>query len=128
MPVTGPGVRVTITEQTGPVDIDSILDTVEELRTAGAEAMQINDEVRVVAQTSFEDEVGGISVDGTQLTSPYVIDVIGDPHTLEGALVFSQGPASQLRDDGADVQIDELETVDIETVREAVRPEFAQPQ
>jgi len=128
VPVTGPGIRVTITEQTGPVDIDSILDTVEELRSAGAEAMQFNGQVRVVAQTSFEDEVGGFSVDGTQLTSPYVIDVIGDPHTLEGALVFNQGPASQLRDDGADVQIDELEKVDIESVREAVRPEFAQPQ
>jgi hypothetical protein len=42
--------------------------------------------------------------------------------------VFNQGPASQLRDDGADVQIDELEKVDIESVREAVRPEFAQPE
>jgi uncharacterized protein YlxW (UPF0749 family) len=128
VPVTGPGIRVTITEQTGPVDIDSILDTVEELRSAGAEAMQFNGQVRVVAQTSFEDEVGGCSVDGTKLTSPYVIDVIGDPHTLQGALVFNQGPASQLRDDGADVQIDELEKVDIESVRAAVRPEFAQPR
>ena len=42
-----------------------MLDTVEELRTAGAEAMQINGQVRVVAQTSFEDAVGGFSVDGT---------------------------------------------------------------
>ena len=60
-----PGVRITITEQTGPVDIDSVLDTVEELRSAGAEAMQFNGQVRVVAQTSLEDEVGGFSVDGT---------------------------------------------------------------
>ena len=128
VPVTGPGIRVTITEQTGPVDIDSVLDTIEELRSAGAEAMQFNGQVRVVAQTSLEDEVGGFSVDGTLLTSPYVIDVIGDPHTLHGALVFNQGPASQLRDDGADVQIDELETIDIESVRAAGRPEFAQPE
>ena len=81
-PVTGPGIRITITEQTGPVDIDSVLDTVEELRSAGAEAMQFNGQVRVIAQTSLEDAVGGFSVDGTLVTSPYVIDVIGDPHTL----------------------------------------------
>ncbi len=128
VPVTGPGIRVTITEQTGPVDIDSILDTIEELRSAGAEAMQVNGQVRVVAQTSLEDAVGGFSVDGTLVKSPYVIDVIGDPHTLHGALVFNQGPASQLHDDGADVQIDELERIDIESVHQADKPEFAQPQ
>ena len=127
VPVTGPGVRITITEQTGPVDIDSVLDTIEELRSAGAEAMQFNGEVRVVAQTSLEDEVGGFSVDGQLVTSPYVIDVIGDPHTLSGALVFNQGPASQLRDDGAEVQIDELERIDIESIHDSERPEFAQP-
>ncbi len=128
VPVTGPGIRITITEQTGPVDIDSVLDTVEELRSAGAEAMQFNGQVRVIAQTSLEDAVGGFSVDGTLVTSPYVIDVIGDPHTLHGALVFNQGPASQLRDDGADVQIDELERVDIESVHESERPEFAEAE
>ena len=119
VPVTGPGVRITVTEKTGPVDIDSVLDTIEELRSAGAEAMQFNGEVRVVAQSALEDAVGGISVDGQLLTSPYVIDVIGDPHTLHGALVFNQGPSFQLRDDGADVEIDELESIDIESVRDA---------
>lgn len=122
VPVTGPGVRITITEQTGPVDIDSVLDTIEELRSAGAEAMQFNGQVRVVAQTSLEDAVGGFELDGTLLTSPYVIDVIGDPQALHGALVFRDGPASQLRDDGAEVQIDELERVDIESVVQADRP------
>src|SRR4051794_14980305 len=49
VPVTGPGIRITVTEDAGPVDIDSVLDTIEELRSAGAEAMQINGQVRVVA-------------------------------------------------------------------------------
>ena len=54
--------------------------------------------------------------------------MIGDPHTLHGALVFDQGPAFQLRDDGADVQIDELESIDIESVRQPVPPEFAEAE
>jgi uncharacterized protein YlxW (UPF0749 family) len=128
VPVTGPGVRITITERTGPVDIDSVLDAIEELRTAGAEAIQFNGKVRVIAQTYLEDAVGGFSVDGTLLSSPYVLDVIGDPHGLHEAMEFQDGPSSQLRDDGADVDIDELETIDIESVVESDRPEFAQPE
>ena len=127
VPVTGPGVRITITERTGPVDIDSVLDAIEELRTAGAEAIQFNGKVRVIAQTYLEEAVGGFSVDGTLLSSPYVLDVIGDPHGLHEAMEFQDGPSSQLRDDGADVDIDELETIDIESVVEFDRPEFAQP-
>ncbi len=127
VPVTGPGIRITITEETGPVDIDSVLDAIEELRTAGAEAIQLNGKVRVVAQSSLSDAVGGFSVDGTLLSSPYVIDVIGDPHGLHGGMDFKDGPSSQLRDDGAEVDIDELETIDIESVVEQDRAEFAQP-
>ncbi len=92
VPVTGPGIRITIEEVDGPVDIDSLLDTVQELRTAGAEAMQFNGEVRVVAQTSFEDGVGGIEVDGQLLEPPYVIDVIGEPATLSGGTGVRPGP------------------------------------
>ena len=127
VPVTGPGIRITITEETGAVDIDSLLDTVQEMRTAFAEAMQFNAQVRVVASTSFEDGVGGIYVDGQLLEPPYVIDVIGDPATLHGGLTFPEGPIEQLRDDGARVDVEELQSLDIETVAEPDQLEFAEP-
>lgn len=127
VPVTGPGIRITIEEVDGPVDIDSMLDTVQELRTAGAEAMQFNGKVRVVAETSFEDGVGGIEVDGQKLEAPYVIDVIGEPATLSGGLVFAQGPIDQLEDDGATVDVVELQSLDIESVVPTARPQFADP-
>ena len=127
VPVTGPGIRITVEEVDGPVDIDSMLDTVQELRNAGAEAMQFNGEVRVVAQTSFEDGVGGLVVDGTQLSPPYVIDVIGEPSTLVGGLNFALGPIEQLETDGATVTVDELSSLDIESVRPSPRTEFAEP-
>ena len=115
--MTGPGIRITITETDGPVDIDSLLDTIQELRGAGAEAMQFNGQVRVVADTSFEDGVGGIYVDGVLLEPPYVLDVIGNPTTLAGGLVFADGPISQLEGDGAEVDVVELQALDIESVR-----------
>ncbi len=127
VPVTGPGIRITITEETGQVDTDSLLDTVQEMRTAFAEAMQINGQVRVVASTSFEDGVGGIYVDGVLLEPPYVIDVIGDPATLNGGMVFPEGPIAQLEDDGAEVEVEELQSLDIKSVATPERTEFAQP-
>lgn len=127
VPVTGPGIRITITETEGSVDVDSMVDMVQELRTAGAEAIQINEEVRVVAQTSFEDAVGGISVGGQVVTSPYVVDVIGDPDTLAGAMEFPKGPRDQFEDQGAIVEIDPRVRVDIEAVVEPRRLEYADP-
>lgn len=125
VPVTGPGIRITVTESTGPVDIDSVLDTIQELRGAGAEAIQFNGQARVVADTSFEDGVGGIYVDDQLLESPYVIDVIGNPSVLTGGLTFALGPIAQLEGDGAEVDVVELQSVDIESVRPESRADFA---
>jgi uncharacterized protein YlxW (UPF0749 family) len=127
VPVTGPGIRITITETEGTVDVDTMVDLLQELRTAGAESIQINEEVRVVAQTSFEDTVGGIEVDGTPVSSPYVIDVIGEPGTLHGAVDFPKGPRDQLEDEGATVEVEELASLDIVSVVEPSRPEYAEP-
>ena len=48
---TGPGVTLTIDDPDGSVTAATLLDGVEELRDAGAEAIEINDSVRVVAST-----------------------------------------------------------------------------
>ena len=128
VPVEGPGLRVTIEETDGRVSVGSLLDMVQELRTADAEAMEFNDSFRVVAQSSFEDAAGGIELDDKLLEPPYVLDVIGDPHVLEGALSFDNGPIETLQDiDGATVTFERLDLVEIESVREPVRPVHAQP-
>ncbi len=127
VPVTGPGIRVTINDPEGNVGIDVLLDTVQELRTAGAEAMVFNEEVRVVAQTAFEEGVGGVVIDGQQLSAPYVIDVIGEPNALEGAITFRQGPEADVEEGGGTVEFEVLETLAITAVREPGRSQFAQP-
>ena len=127
VPVTGSGIRITITEETGQVSLSSMLDVMQELRTVGAEAIQFNGQVRVVAQTSFEDVAGGFLVDGELVSSPYVIDVIGEPTVLEGAMEFIDGPKWQVEDDGGTLVVDQLRSLDIETVRRPVQPEYAEP-
>jgi uncharacterized protein YlxW (UPF0749 family) len=128
VPVTGPGIRLTVTEGPRPIDVDSVLDTIEELRSAGAEAMQVNGEVRLVAQSSVESAPGGLRIDGMLVTSPYVLDVIGDPHTLSGALNLVDGPIAQFKDADATVNLVQRASLDITAVRQPTAPQYAQPQ
>jgi uncharacterized protein YlxW (UPF0749 family) len=128
VPVTGPGIQLTVTEGPRSIDVDSVLDTIEELRSAGAEAMQVNGQVRLVAQSAVQSAPGGLSIDGKLLTSPYVFDVIGDPHTLSGALQLVDGPIAQFKDAGASVQLQERDRLDITAVRPASQQQYAQPQ
>lgn len=127
VPVTGPGVRVTIEERTAPLLVSDFLDVVQELRSVGAEAIQVNGEVRLVAQSSFEQGTGGILVDGTLVEPPFVVDAIGDANLLAQAMRFSLGPSRQIRDNGGELSVDELASLDIETTRPRQQPEFAQP-
>ncbi|MBD8869339.1 DUF881 domain-containing protein [Nocardioides donggukensis] len=128
VPTTGPGIRMTITDERGEVDSETLLDIIQELRAAGAEAMEFNDRIRVVAQTSVEDIVTGISLDGQEVEPPYVIDVIGEPTTLAGSLDFPQGPRESVEDRGGTVSFEELDAVLIESTVEAVDQRFAEPR
>ena len=53
VPVHGPGIKITIDDPDEKVTSDMMLDAVEEMRDAGAEAMVLNNKVRIVADTWF---------------------------------------------------------------------------
>jgi uncharacterized protein YlxW (UPF0749 family) len=128
VPVTGPGIRLTVTENDTAVEVQDMVDTFQELRTAGAEAIQVNGQVRVVANTAVEDATGGLLIGGQLVTSPYVIDVIGDPDTLSSSGVeFPSGPRDLFEEDGATVEVEELASIDIESTVKAPKQEFAEP-
>jgi uncharacterized protein YlxW (UPF0749 family) len=128
VPVTGPGIRMTVTEGPRPVSVDSVLDAIEELRSAGAEAMQLNGKVRLVAQSAVQTAPGGLDVDGTLLSSPFVLDAIGDPHTLQGALSLIDGPIAQFQRDGAHVDVQPEKAIDITAVHKPSTPQVGQPE
>jgi uncharacterized protein YlxW (UPF0749 family) len=127
LPAVGPGVAVTVEDPTGAVGIDQLLNGLEELRDAGAEAIEINDTVRVVAQTSLEDSENGVLVDGQQLSAPYTIEAIGDSHTLARAMDFDGGLTEEIETVGGKVRIEEVNTVEIATTREPGQSEYAEP-
>lgn len=123
----GPGIRITVTDKQGKVSLNNLLDGVEELRAAGAEAMEFNDSVRVVAQTSFENADRGLLIDGKQIAAPYVIDVIGDPDTLAETLDFAGGFIVDVRANDGDVKVEKLDTVKVTTVVRPEAPQYAEP-
>lgn len=128
VPVTGPGVRITITEEEGRIRLGSMLDTIQALRTVGAEAIAINGTIRVVAQTSIEETEGGFTVDGERIEAPYVIDAIGEPGVLADSLTFALGPKKQVENDGGTMEVSELKAVDIDAVTNRAEPRYALPE
>ncbi len=123
----GPGVTVTINDPHGAVTAASLLNGIEELRDAGAEAIEVNDTVRVVASTAFVDSTAGLTADGTRLSAPYVVDVIGSPHTLSQAVVFPGGLSDEVDQLGGTVTVKESAVVDVSALHTIRPPEYSQP-
>ena len=90
VPVTGPGIVLTIEDPAGTVAYDAIIDAVQELRDAGAEALAVN-ERRVGVASAFSERDGRVVLDGSPLSTPYRITAIGQPSTLEGGLKIPGG-------------------------------------
>jgi uncharacterized protein YlxW (UPF0749 family) len=86
----GPGIELTIKDPAHEVTASVVVDTVEELRDAGAETLQVAG-VRMVATSWIADTPTGLSVDGHPVSAPYVILAIGDPSTMEKALQIAGG-------------------------------------
>ncbi|WP_130797282.1 DUF881 domain-containing protein [Streptomyces otsuchiensis] len=122
---TGPGIDVRISDPGGAVGADRLLDAVQELRAAGAEAMQIND-VRVVASTSFVDGDDQVLIDGEPVDRPFRIEVIGRPHDLEPALNIPGGVVQSLEKEGATVTVNRPDEVTVDALRSAEQPDYAQ--
>ncbi|MFD9790189.1 DUF881 domain-containing protein [Streptomyces sp. NPDC059070] len=120
----GPGITLTITDSKKAVEADKLLDTIQELRAAGAEAIQIND-VRVVANTYFSDADGGIEVDGQKVTAPYRFKVIGKPQDLEPALNIPGGVVQTLEKEQATATVVRSEKIVVDALRPAKRPDYA---
>lgn len=126
LPATGPGIRITVQDPKSDLSLNHLLDGVEELRNAGVEAIEINDRVRVIAQTSFEDDPDGVRVDGVVLKPPYVIDAIGNADTLAGALQFEGGFTDDVELDGGSVSVKKEDRIKIATTRSPAKPRYAE--
>lgn len=124
---TGPGVRLTLSDPEGTIGASLLLDTVQELRDAGAEAIVINGFARIVAQTWFADdaESGDVLVSGKPVEGPYVIEAIGDPATMAPAIDFRGGIADRVESRGGTLSVERVDSITITALADVVTPEYA---
>jgi len=142
VPARGPGVLVTISDPRRAVTAEVLLDALEEMRDAGAEAVQLEGSVdpvsnapadgqtvRVVAGTSFVDspDAGGVTVDGTLLLPPYRFVVIGDPATISAALAIPGGVTDNVGQRGGRAFVTRREGLVVGALRALDRPRYARP-
>ncbi|MGW2294791.1 DUF881 domain-containing protein [Streptomyces violaceorubidus] len=120
----GPGITVTIGDTKGTVEADMLLDAIQELRAAGAEAIQVNG-VRVVAGTYLADTDKSVSVDGNKINAPYRFQVIGKPQDLEPALNIPGGVVQTLEKEQATVTVERSSKIVVDALRAAERPDYA---
>jgi uncharacterized protein YlxW (UPF0749 family) len=95
VPARGPGVAVRIADPDGVFEFELLLDLVQELRDAGAEAIAVNGR-RVGATTAFSSRGAAVTVDGQEVAQPYEVIAIGDPATLEVGLKIPGGAIDTL--------------------------------
>lgn len=120
----GPGITMAIEDPKRTVEADMLLDAVQELRAAGAEAIQVNG-VRVVASTYFTEAGHGISVDGNKISAPFRFKVIGEPQDLEPALNIPGGVVQTLEKERATVTVERSTKIVVDALRAAERPDYA---
>lgn len=110
-PVRGPGIKIRVAGQDAFFASD-LLNTVQELRDAGAEAIEVNG-IRVVVDTWFADVGDGISVSGSTVGQPFELTAIGGPATMATAMRIPGGVADTVESQDGSIVITELDEVEI---------------
>jgi uncharacterized protein YlxW (UPF0749 family) len=153
---TGPGVTLVIGDTAPGVSPETMLDVINELRAAGAEAMEIRSSggqersdpgsgsggrersdpgngsggqsaVRVGVDTWVIGSAGALNVDGTPMSPPYSVLAIGDPPTLAAAMNIPGGAMDSIERVGGTMTVQQSAAVDVTALRQPKPRQYAQP-
>ncbi|HEX6755862.1 MAG TPA: DUF881 domain-containing protein [Mycobacteriales bacterium] len=126
IPAQGPGIQLTLVDPDGKITAEDLLDAVEELRAAGAEAIQVGG-VRIGLSSSFTTSDAGLAVDGQRVDAPYTILAIGDPPTLATAMQIPGGVADSARRAGGEARVVQQQQLVIRALRTLRPPQYSRP-
>jgi uncharacterized protein YlxW (UPF0749 family) len=129
---TGPGVTLTIEDNAPGVPAETMLDVINELRAAGAEAIEIRggdqqSAVRVGIDTWVIGTPGALTVDDLTLRPPYSVLAIGDPPTLAAAMNIPGGAMDSVKRVGGTMVVQQAERIDVTALRQPKPRQYAQP-
>lgn len=123
--LTGPGVTISVR---GPIGAAGVEDLIDELRNAGAEAIDVAG-VRLVPGVVVAGLIGDLSLEGTALGDAFEIHAIGSPQILTGTLTRGGGVIAQLATSypQAQITVTPTETVVVPATTRDLQPADAQP-
>jgi uncharacterized protein YlxW (UPF0749 family) len=127
---TGPGVTLTIGDTAPGVSPETMLDVVNELRAAGAEAMEIRSQgsaVRVGVDTWVVGTAGALDIDGVTMNPPYTVLAIGDSPTLAAAMNIPGGAMDSIERVGGTMSVQQADAVNVTALRQPKPRQYAQP-
>ncbi|MFT3874957.1 MAG: DUF881 domain-containing protein [Propioniciclava sp.] len=129
VPAEGPGITVTISDPQRKVTTEIMLNTIEELRDAGAEVLEVDGRVRLVATSSVSSAGGSLTVDGVRLGGTFTITALGDPRTLSEATRFRGGLVATIEGErvGGTARVQESDRLRIDSVVTPRQPRYARP-
>lgn len=138
IPVTGPGIIVTLNDSTralqpgeDPNDLlvhdRDILIVVNELKASGAEAISVNDE-RLVSMSEIRCAGTTILINSTKIAPPFTIKAIGDPDVLQSGILIKGGYVEQnLKFWGIQVQVLKSKKIEIPAYSGLTKYVFSNP-
>lgn len=118
-PAEGEGVTLTVDDPQRLVGQEQLVDAVQELRDAGAEAIAING-TRLVVSSAFVTRDGRLLLDGQPLVPPFRISAIGKGETMARALAIPGGVTDTMTAPGA-------VTADVEVLAQLTLPARSDP-
>lgn len=135
--VEGGGVQVTLSDSTQTNNLTEnanayvihdldILQVINELRDAGAEAISLNGE-RVVSTSEVRCAGSTVSINNNRYAAPFVIKAIGDPANLENALLMRNGVIDSLTFYGINAEVKKISTMKIGPYTGALNYKYAVP-
>lgn len=130
--VEGPGIEITLTpltdvltNETVSIRSTDLLDVINELNSAGAEAISINGE-RFTSRTQIREAGYVLKINDAAFspTEPFTIKAIGNADTLSGALKLPQGVKDTLAKYSIDMKITGSDNITIPKYSKSLTYEF----
>lgn len=132
--VIGSGITITLKDgkvSANKLDVSAslvhdadLIEVINALKNAGAEAISVNGQ-RIANTTAVTCAGNIIKINNEKVGVPFIINAIGSPEKLYGALKMNGGYISTLEEDGVDVTIEKQSSITIPKYEGVYKFEYA---
>ncbi|MCQ1528126.1 DUF881 domain-containing protein [Lutispora saccharofermentans] len=129
--VEGPGITMLVDDlkftehyNYNIIDYTDLLELVNELNAAGAEAISINGQ-RVISTTEIRQAGLHININTVKFAPPFTFKAIGDPKTLEAALRMRDGIIQRIEGKGIAISITQEQSIIVKKYDGVIEKKFS---